>query len=428
MFPDGHSVLVLAEGRLLNLGCATGHPSFVMSASFTNQVMAQLELWTHTERYGREVYVLPKHLDEEVARLHLDHLGVELTELTPEQAEYLGVPVAGPVQARALPLLGRAGRLAGPRPGQFVTWRATGSARRSHLLTGRRRCGKLLRNGGGPRPTSAALPRRGRSRGKGGNTPGSAVTKPSPSRAGSARRGRSRRHGRRRIVMPKQKDLKRLTRSRMQKTSESYTAARTQLLAKKDRPEKAAAPPSAEPQPDYAALAGFSDEAVKAKTGCTWETWVRALDHQGAAEWPHRQIAAYIHEQYEIPGWWAQMVTVGYERIKGLRAVGQRRGGGYDATKSKTFAVPVGRLFRAFHHAGTRKRWLPGIELTVRKATTDRSLRITWRTAARWRSGSTPRGRPSRRCRCSSASCPARRRRRSGKRSGGSGWRRWWRC
>ncbi len=95
-FPDGHSVLILAEGRLLNLGCATGHPSFVMSASFTNQVLAQLELHRDPSRYERKVYVLPKHLDEEVARLHLDHLGVKLTKLTPAQAKYLGVPVEGP--------------------------------------------------------------------------------------------------------------------------------------------------------------------------------------------------------------------------------------------------------------------------------------------------------------------------------------------
>ena len=95
-FPDGHSVLILAEGRLLNLGCATGHPSFVMSASFTNQVIAQLELHQHNEKYEKKVYILPKHLDEEVARLHLAHLGVKLTKLTPEQAEYIGVPVEGP--------------------------------------------------------------------------------------------------------------------------------------------------------------------------------------------------------------------------------------------------------------------------------------------------------------------------------------------
>jgi adenosylhomocysteinase len=96
VFPDGHAVIVLAEGRLLNLGCATGHPSFVMSNSFTNQVMAQIELFTKPQDYEPKVYVLPKHLDEKVARLHLDALGVHLTELTEEQAEYIGVPVEGP--------------------------------------------------------------------------------------------------------------------------------------------------------------------------------------------------------------------------------------------------------------------------------------------------------------------------------------------
>ncbi len=96
VFPDGHSVLVLAEGRLLNLGCATGHPSFVMSASFSNQVIAQIELFGNAASYKREVYVLPKHLDEKVARLHLDKLGAKLTKLSPEQAAYIGVPVEGP--------------------------------------------------------------------------------------------------------------------------------------------------------------------------------------------------------------------------------------------------------------------------------------------------------------------------------------------
>ena len=95
-FPDGHSILLLAEGRLVNLGCATGHPSFVMSNSFTNQVLAQIALWTEPEKYPLGVHCLPKHLDEEVARLHLDQLGVKLTKLTPKQAEYLGVPVTGP--------------------------------------------------------------------------------------------------------------------------------------------------------------------------------------------------------------------------------------------------------------------------------------------------------------------------------------------
>src|SRR3990170_3291357 len=95
-FPDGHSVMILAEGRLLNLGCATGHPSFVMSASFTNQVIAQIELHANTGKYEKKVYMLPKHLDEQVARLHLDHLGVKLTKLTKDQADYIGVPVDGP--------------------------------------------------------------------------------------------------------------------------------------------------------------------------------------------------------------------------------------------------------------------------------------------------------------------------------------------
>jgi len=96
VFPDGKRIIMLAEGRLVNLGCATGHPSFVMSASFTNQVLAQIELFTKPDDYENKVYVLPKILDEEVARLHLDKLGVHLTRLSPEQAEYIGVPIDGP--------------------------------------------------------------------------------------------------------------------------------------------------------------------------------------------------------------------------------------------------------------------------------------------------------------------------------------------
>ncbi|MFI7539970.1 adenosylhomocysteinase [Actinoplanes sp. NPDC049599] len=95
-FPDGHAIIVLSEGRLMNLGNATGHPSFVMSNSFTNQVMAQIELWTKPDEYDKQVYVLPKHLDEKVARLHLDALGVRLTTLTKKQAEYLGIDIEGP--------------------------------------------------------------------------------------------------------------------------------------------------------------------------------------------------------------------------------------------------------------------------------------------------------------------------------------------
>ncbi|MCH9656112.1 MAG: adenosylhomocysteinase [Planctomycetes bacterium] len=96
VYPDGKALIVLAEGRLVNLGCATGHPSFVMSNSFTNQVIGQLELWNETDKYEIGVYMLPKHLDEEVARLHLDKLGVKLSKLSDQQAEYLGIPVEGP--------------------------------------------------------------------------------------------------------------------------------------------------------------------------------------------------------------------------------------------------------------------------------------------------------------------------------------------
>jgi adenosylhomocysteinase len=96
IFPDGKRIILLAEGRLVNLGCATGHPSFVMSNSFTNQTLAQMELWNHGENYQNRVYTLPKKLDEEVARLHLDKIGAHLTTLSKEQADYIGVPVEGP--------------------------------------------------------------------------------------------------------------------------------------------------------------------------------------------------------------------------------------------------------------------------------------------------------------------------------------------
>ena len=96
VFPDGKRIILLAEGRLVNLGCATGHPSFVMSNSFTNQTLAQIELWNNSEKYDNDVYVLPKTLDEKVARLHLEKIGVKLTKLTKEQSEYLGIDEDGP--------------------------------------------------------------------------------------------------------------------------------------------------------------------------------------------------------------------------------------------------------------------------------------------------------------------------------------------
>ncbi len=173
--------------------------------------------------------------------------------------------------------------------------------------------------------------------------------------------------------MPIDKDLKQLTRSRMKKTGESYTTARAQLLKRKDRPA-----PTVVPETGFAELAGMSDDAVKKKTGKTWKQWVRTLDAADAAQMQHRDIAKYLHKDLGVPAWWAQMVTVGYERIRGLRDVRQRRGGGYDANKNKTVPVPVSRLYRAFSVKRTRDRWLPDVEWNVRKSTVDRSIRLTW--------------------------------------------------
>jgi len=168
--------------------------------------------------------------------------------------------------------------------------------------------------------------------------------------------------------MTSHKDLKRLVRGRMLKTGESYTAARANLL----KTNRMAA------KPDYARLAGWSDELIKAKTGCDWDRWVRALDQAKAYEWPHREIARDVREKYKVPGWWAQTVTVGYERIKGLRAIGQRRDGAYEATKSRTYPVPLARLYRGFSDKRNRAKWLPGVALTIRTATKDKSIRMTW--------------------------------------------------
>jgi len=176
--------------------------------------------------------------------------------------------------------------------------------------------------------------------------------------------------------MPANKDFKRLVRSRMQKTGEAYTTARAQLL--KQKPATARSATVRPAAVDYARLAGRSDAIIKERTGCTWERWVKALDYAQAYTWTHREIARHVHEKYKVAGWWAQAVTVGYERIKGLRALGQRRDGSFEANKSRTFSVPLVRLYRAFNDARTRAQWLPGVDLTVRTATRGKSMRITW--------------------------------------------------
>ena len=192
--------------------------------------------------------------------------------------------------------------------------------------------------------------------------------------------------------MPHNKDLKRLVRARMKKTGEAYTAARAHITTMpKATPVSKLARPGTN-KIDYAALAGTSDATIKAKTGCTWERWVGALDYVGAKEMPHRDIAALVHKKYKIDGWWAQTVTVGYERIKGLRARGQRRDGTYEANKSRTFDVPVTKLFGAWTDANVRRRWLDGESVKIRTATAPKSIRLGWSDGSIIAVGFTPKG------------------------------------
>ena len=227
-FPDGHSIIVLSEGRLLNLGNATGHPSFVMSNSFTNQVIAQIELFTKNDEYEKKVYVLPKHLDEKVARLHLDALGVKLTELSPEQAAYIGVPGRGPVQGGALPATSRRRR---PRPasrrGRPAQMPVVRSIRERFAkerplegLTGRRVPARHGRDGE-PRP-----------RARGGRGGGRAVRASNPlSTAGRRRRG-ARRARRARAARTRRPAHRGGARSRS-RTPRSTTAATSSRAARR---------------------------------------------------------------------------------------------------------------------------------------------------------------------------------------------------
>ncbi len=179
--------------------------------------------------------------------------------------------------------------------------------------------------------------------------------------------------------MPINKDLKRLVRARMKKTGEAYTAALSHIDKKsKSATAYKAVRSSASAKIDYAKIAGMSDEKVKAKTGCTWERWVYALDQKKAQQLSHGEIAKLINEKYKVDGWWSQMVTVGYERIKGLRARGQRLDGTYEASKSRTFNVPATALFNAWADVGLRRRWLTGATVRVRTATPPRSMRLGW--------------------------------------------------
>jgi hypothetical protein len=180
--------------------------------------------------------------------------------------------------------------------------------------------------------------------------------------------------------MTTQKDFKRLVRARMAKTGESYTAARSHYL-KSDgagRRTGGQAVRAAAPAGDYEKLAGVSDATIKAKTGCDWKKWTDALDYVSAHEWTHTEIARYVREKFKIDGWWSQSVTVGYERIKGLRVIGQRRTGEFEASRSKTFNVPMTTLYSAFSDKRKRARWLGPVDIKVGATIKHRSFRLTW--------------------------------------------------
>ncbi len=174
--------------------------------------------------------------------------------------------------------------------------------------------------------------------------------------------------------MTQNRDFKKLVRARMARTGESYTAARAQLRPPANDPV-GVAPAKADPV-DLAALAGMSDAAVAAKTGRTWAEWAAALDAHGARDLDHTCIASLVRERWpEIGPWWAQTVTVGYERIRGLRQHGQLCNGDFAASKSKTFPVPIATLFAAFGDA--RASWI-GAPTELRTARPGRSMRLTW--------------------------------------------------
>jgi hypothetical protein len=165
--------------------------------------------------------------------------------------------------------------------------------------------------------------------------------------------------------MTRQKSFKRLVRARMEKTRESYTAARAKLLA------------ADETQATVGPTLTMSDEAIRRRTGRGWEEWFDLLDEWGAAEQPHKEIARWLREEQGVDGWGAQSVTVSYERARGLRAVGERPEG-FSVTAQKTVAVPVDRLYEAFVDESLRERWLTDGELRERTATRPKSARFDW--------------------------------------------------
>lgn len=171
--------------------------------------------------------------------------------------------------------------------------------------------------------------------------------------------------------MTERKSLKRAVRARMAKTGERYTAARRRLLQQK---------PEAVPS-DYDATPRMSDEALSRRTGKTWDEWFAILDRFGATELTHRDIAAYLQEEFDIGGWWAQGITVAYEYARGMRQLHQRPDG-FSITATKTVAVPVRKLFEALVEERPRSRWFPNAPLTLRTAQPNRSARFNWEDGA----------------------------------------------
>lgn len=184
--------------------------------------------------------------------------------------------------------------------------------------------------------------------------------------------------------MTTDKDCKRLIRDRMSKTGESYTSARSIVLAKSGRFGGSPALPTAAAPGQWADLTGISDASVRAKTGRDWADWVRILDTADAFRLSHRDIARHLAAEHPaLSGWWVQTVAVGYERIRGLRDVGQRRDGAYEAGKSRTYAVDVPVLYRWFHEARRRRLWLGDAAVRVRTATENTSIRFDWQDGSR---------------------------------------------
>ena len=170
--------------------------------------------------------------------------------------------------------------------------------------------------------------------------------------------------------MPKDKDLKRLARQRMAKTGESYTTARAQILAKRSHAGERLS------EPELAELAGLSTAAVTKATGHDWSWWLSRLDADGFRKSPHREITRHVEETFDISAWWVQSTVIGYERIVGLREIGQSREGSYSANKSKTFPVKVETLFEAFSDARRREQWLRDFAWKTRTETPHRSIRL----------------------------------------------------